>query len=421
MRPPAPASSHTLNTASKLGLLACLYLAQGLPYGFFTQALPVMMREEGHSLTEISLTSLLALPWALKFVWAPVVDTYGSPRFGRRRSWLVPLQLSAVALLALLSLLDPAMLGLILVGVLLTNLIAATQDIATDGLAVELLSHEERGLGNGVQVAGYRLGMILGGGVLLILFEDIGWSGLFLTMAGVMALITLPILLYREPPPPPAALAASKDGFWRTLLSFVRRPDMGWWLLLLVAYKGPDAMASAVLRPFLVDQGLTMGDIGWLLGLAGFTAGLVGALVGGVGVHFLGRRRALVAFGVVQALAVGTYVLPTVVDVGWNGLVAIACLETFAGGMATAALFTVMMDACDPSIGGTDYTVQASVVVIGAGLLGTLAGPVAEVLGYTGHFVFSALLTLAALAWIARVLFTKPGVAEVLGPAGRRD
>ena len=86
-----------------LGLLGSLYLAQGLPYGCFTQALPALMRARGISLEEIGLTSLLALPWALKFLWAPLVDRVGSRRFGRRRTWIVPLQVLSVATLVVLS------------------------------------------------------------------------------------------------------------------------------------------------------------------------------------------------------------------------------------------------------------------------------------------------------------------------------
>ena len=111
---------------------------------------------------------MLALPWALKFLWAPVVDRYALPRVGRRTSWIVPLQLlTAAPLLAVAGWPPSRSLTPLLVTVFVVNLLAATQDIATDGLAVELLAPSERGLANGVQVGGYRLGMILGGGVLL--------------------------------------------------------------------------------------------------------------------------------------------------------------------------------------------------------------------------------------------------------------
>jgi PAT family beta-lactamase induction signal transducer AmpG len=146
------------------------------------------------------LASLLAVPWALKFVWAPVVDRYSLPGVGRRKSWIVPLQLAAVALLALLGS-SPEMDSMVVLmgAVLLLNLVAATQDIATDGLAVDLLAPPERGLANGIQVAGYRVGMIVGGGLLLILHDRLGSGGTFLSMAAITGLATLPILVAREP------------------------------------------------------------------------------------------------------------------------------------------------------------------------------------------------------------------------------
>ena len=150
---------------ARFTLLGALYFAQGLPFGFFVQALPVLMRQQGVSLTVISFTTLLTLPWALKFMWAPVVDTKWWPRLGRRRTWILAMQVAAVLVLTVIaatpgsnSSRDAHDRDVRL------NTIAATQDIATDGLAVELLPASERGLANGLQVAGYRVGMVVGGG-----------------------------------------------------------------------------------------------------------------------------------------------------------------------------------------------------------------------------------------------------------------
>ncbi len=142
-------------TTRKLGLLGSLYLSQGLPFGFFTGALPVLMRKQGYSLESIGLATMLALPWALKFLWAPLVDRHGWAKVGLRRSWILPLQaIMVIALLIISMLSDKAAMPVLLGCVFVINLLAATQDIATDGLAVDILSAKERGLANGVQVAG---------------------------------------------------------------------------------------------------------------------------------------------------------------------------------------------------------------------------------------------------------------------------
>src|SRR5688572_11229502 len=161
---------------ARLFLLGSLYLAQGLPYGFFTQALPVLLREQGLALPLIGLANLLMLPWALKFLWAPLVDAVESPR-GRRRAVIIPLQLGCVFVLGALALAaSPDAMWALGIGVLLVNFCAATQDIATDALAVETLAPDERGIGNGLQVGAYRVGMIIGGGAMLWVFEHAGWT-----------------------------------------------------------------------------------------------------------------------------------------------------------------------------------------------------------------------------------------------------
>ncbi|MFN3197510.1 MAG: MFS transporter [Bradymonadia bacterium] len=401
-----------MRTSHKLGLLGALYFSQGLPFGFFTQALPVFLRDQGISLAGIGLTYLLALPWALKFIWAPFIDRHQGGRWGPRRSWILPLQWLAAALMAVLSAIDPSVLWVLLTGVMLTNLLAATQDVATDGLALSLLTVDERGPGNGVQVAGYRVGMIIGGGALLVAYEDLGWTGTFLSMSGLLLVATIPLLRHREAP---RRQAPSKPLRWgRILKGFVAMPGAWSWLLVLILYKGADAMASAMAKPMLKDLGLGLGDIGWLMGFAGFGAGLLGAIGGGFGVKWLGRRRALLIFGALQSTAVAGYVLPASGSVSPEVLYGVVIADTFAGGLATAALFTLMMDACRPHTEASDYTLQASVVVLGTGVTSALSGFLAEAWGYADFFLFAGITTFLGLMLCLLILrrgrFRFPGL-----------
>jgi len=403
----------TPENARRFGLLTALYLSQGLPFGFFTQALPVMMRQENHSLTAISLTGLLAFPWALKFLWAPYVDRFHSPRLGRRRSWLLPLQGFAIALMLFAAFTNASELPVLLALVFATNLAAATQDIASDGLAVDVLEPEQRGLGNGIQVGAYRLGMILGGGVLLLVFDDLGWSGIFFVIAGVLALCTLPVLVFKEASAPSSEALPTTDsarGHWDTLLALLRRPGMKAWAMVLILYKGPDALAASMTRPMLVDLGFDMSDIGFTVGIVGSVSSLIGALAGGLGVRRWGRRRALLSFGVLQAIGVACLGLPVLVDVGFAGIIGVIIIEGFLGSMATVALFTAMMDKCDPATGATDYTVQASIVVFATGIGSVAGGPIADAIHFAPHFLLTAVLTLVALWVIAKRLW--PAVVE---------
>lgn len=382
-----------------LWLLGSLYVAQGLPFGFFTQALPIRMREAGVGLTAIGFSSLLALPWAFKFILAPTVD-----RVGTRRSWIIPLQLGAIGVVLAASFVEPEQAwGWVLVAVFTSNFFAATQDIATDGLAVDILSPEERGLGNGVQVAGYRAGMIAGGGALLYAMSAISWAASLRLLALLLALTTLPVLLSRERPrrrgEPRSTIADLKEA--------IARPGALSWAVVLIVYKLGDAIAVGMLRPMLVDRGLDAPQIAGALGIGGFLAGLLGALGGGWLVPRLGRGRSLALFGGLSALGIAGYAL--VAHAPLFALVHVAiCFEHLVAGMATAALFTCMMDSCRPEHAATDYTMQASAVVIATGLGASVSGALAEALGYTGCFALAS--ALAALGTLAALHHTHRGL-----------
>jgi MFS transporter, PAT family, beta-lactamase induction signal transducer AmpG len=390
----------------RLALLGALYVSQGLPYGFFTQALPALMRQQGISLKAIGFASLLVIPWALKFLWAPLVDQCRFGRLGPRRSWIIPLQGGSVLMLTLLSLTNPESgFRWILAGVLVINFLAATQDIATDALAIDVLSPAERGLGNSLQVGGYRLGMIIGGGLLLMLLDQLGWQRAFWLMAGLLGVATLPIVMYREERVTrPETTRIRFTG----LLGYLRQPRIWPWVAILVLYKSFDALAGPMVKPMMVDQGYSLTDIGAIVGAAGSIAGLLGAAAGGLGVMYLGRRRALLLFGVLQLVAVAAYLIPASGAGGITGLYIAVIADTFFGSMATTALFTMMMDNCRPEHAGTDYTVQASIIVISVSLIASVSGVSAESLGYVGHFSLTAGLTAAGLAVVALLLTRLP-------------
>jgi MFS transporter, PAT family, beta-lactamase induction signal transducer AmpG len=279
-----------------------------------------------------------------------------------------------------------------------------------------MLSRDQRCLANGLQVAGYRVGMIVGGGMLLILLGRLGTSSTFLVMAGLVALASVPVLFAREDRTSGCAVPRHVT----SMPHFLRRPGVGQILTLVVAYKLGDAFATGMLRPFFADAGLGLTEIGWLLGTVGFVAGLVGALLGGCLVNRLGRRRSLLAFGAFQAIAVASYTYLAAGAPRAIELYVVCGIEHLAGGMATAALFTCMMDWSSPHSGATDYTVQASAVVIATGAASALAGFSAQVLGYAGHFVLASLLSVLTLFVVARC-FPESSSLPWLGAFDRVD
>jgi predicted MFS family arabinose efflux permease len=179
------------------------------------------------------------------------------------------------------------------------------------------------------------------------------------------------------------------EAFWQ--------PYMGAWLLVLLTYKAGDALGSAMLRPFLIDRGLQLADIGWMLGTVGFSAGLLGAVVGGGVINLLGRTRGLVGFGLAHALSMVLYALPAA-GIGTDALLYSLCAaEHFAGSLASVALCTQMMDRSRKEASATDYTIQSSALAIAIGVVGATSGFVTEWVGYTMLFVLAFVLGLAGV------------------------
>lgn len=373
--------------------LAGLYTVQGLPHGFFGQAMPVLLRQQGLDLAIIGLLSVVSLPWALKFVWAPLLDRYSLHRQEYRRSWILAMNYSAVLMLLLLasrplaSWLEAGLMMPLAMLVLL-NLFIATQDIATDAMAVENLSAAERGRGNGLQVGAYRAGMILSGGLLISLFGVLGWQWSLWVLAGLMIIGTLPLWWFR-----PRQHVVDAQPLWPLWLGFFQLKNAGLWLFLLVAYKFGDAFGTPMIRPMLSDAGVSLEEQGVLLGTVGFVAGLLGALAGGWLVETLGRQFTLMGFLLLEALALLAYLgLGQAVTPDWPHLIVAVVVEHVAGGMGTAALFTVMMDRCRDHCAGADYALQSCLVIVSGMAAGALSGFSARALGYDLHFALSALL-----------------------------
>ncbi|MEU1983406.1 MFS transporter [Nocardia sp. NPDC019395] len=396
--------------AGTLVLLAALYFAQGLPYGFFTQALPVVLRESGYSLIEISATGVLFAPWALKFLWAPYVDHYGT-----RRQWLLSLQLMSSAVAFGLACLDlSSSLRWLLIGIAVVNAVSATQDIATDGLAVQLLGPRERGLGNGIQVGAYRIGMIVGGGALLWLFALAGWRSLFVAMAILLLITAVPVWWLprtsirgtsKTSAPRPIALTA---GWWQRL----RRPGMLAFILLIGGFKFGDSMGSAMVGPFMSDAGLTLGQIALVKGVLSSAGALAGAALGGWLCFRYGRRHALLIGGITQTASLALYLVSSLGIGGFGLIVTSSLAEHILGGAATVAVFTLMMDASDPDHAGSDYTLLACAVVTVQGIAGFAAGTVGELLGYPA--LFGSSLVLSGIGCAALIIATDRGI----GPSG---
>lgn len=384
---------------ARLSYLGLLYFVQGLPFGIQVGILPLLLAQRGASRTTIAYTSLLGLPYFLKAFVAPLVERRYVESIGRRRTWILAMQLVAfVTLIALSVAIGGDATVPLMVGVFVLYVAMSTMDISVDGLAVEILRDDELGPGNSAQVGGYKLGMLFASGGVLQVLRWFHWSAVMWVLAGIVLVAFVATLVVSEPYRASAVVETHTPKV--SLVTHGKRlfatPASRWLVVLLLAYKAGESMADAQFRPFLHDGGLSDADIGLYAGVYGGFASVLGSIVGGT---IAARSRSIVtALFVVAAIRV----LPVAAET-WLALsgptelsVALVSLaEHLGGGMLTTVVFALMMSSTDRAHAGTSFTVLATIELIGKGTTGFLSGHVADHLGDAAVFGTATALSLA--------------------------
>lgn len=395
-------------------LLFSLYWAQGLPVGFMTHALPVILRAQGVSLAHIGGFGLLMLPWSIKIFWAAYVDRFALSRLGHYRSWIIPTQLSSVFILVILSFFpiqsldQPSYLFIFFVLLFLMNFTGATEDIATDALAVNLLKQDQQHWGNTFQVIGSRLGFIVGGGAVLWCLDWLNWQKTFLILAMLVFLNTLPILFYREPRHhfTNSAQTTSSISFSRSIKNyltyFTSSQELKTWLMVLLSFKVADGLAGPVLKPLMVDMGLNYTQIGVFITIFGAMAALVGAGVAGLLLKHFSRIQCLITFSILKIISLVAY---TGIAYGYETnqqitpfwLYIVNAFEDACSAMLLVVILTLIMQYSRKAFAGTDFTFQVSIMATMSGLLYLGSGILADAIGYYRYLCLICMVAILCL------------------------
>lgn len=398
-------------------LLFSLYWAQGLPVGFMTHALPIILRAEGVSLAHIGGFGLLMLPWSIKIFWAPLVDRHGSKARGHYRSWIIPLQWLSVSVLIGLSFLpiqalnQPLYLLIFFITLLVMNGIGATQDIATDGLAVNILKNEQQHWGNTFQVIGSRLGFIVGGGAILWLLDVLQWQTTFLILAALVFLNTLPILLFKEPQHENLnAIAKAQQNKFQLksyFQYFLQQSTLRWWLAILVTFKIADGLSGPLLKPLMVDMGLSFSQIGIYVTMLGAFAALIGAGLAGWCLKYWSRSWSLMIFSILKILSLIAYAWLAARYEAQNKVAnwiiyLINAAEDMVSAMLLVVMLTLVMQYSRKHLAGTDFTFQVALMATVSGGLYSLSGLLGDALGYQNYLNLIVIIAIFCLIPIFR-------------------
>ena len=381
--------------------IAVLYFAEGLPFGIAYDLWPVYFRRHGVSLREIGLMSLLFMPWTLKLLWAPLVDRYGARQHWISASLLV-LGGATIAMVPQDAAHPAWMMWCVL---LLFTTASATQDIAVDAYAVDVITPETRGPVNGMRVSSARVAFVLAGGVALVLSKYTGWKPLWAVLGVVF--FVLAVVAFSSPRVP---LDASKR---RNPIGPVLRWALRWQmvpvLLFVPLFKLGDSTLGRMVKPFWVDRGYTDAEIGLVSMTGGVALTVLGALAGGWFVKRYGIFRSLLWLGIAQSAVNLGYVAVAALPLPREAIYFASLLESFGQGLGTAAFVSFLTNLCDKEHAATQYALLSALFALTRDIAGAFTGFGVEKLGYAVYFSSTVLIAVPGLALLPLI---RPRVRE---------
>jgi PAT family beta-lactamase induction signal transducer AmpG len=391
----ASGETRELSSRALLGIASLLYFASGFPFGLVNELLPLYLRTNHVALGDIGvLVSGVSLAWTLKFLWAPLVD-----RFGSYRIWIfVSLAVIAATTAALASTSGPV-LSVIWGAMTALAFASATQDVAIDGIAVVITPAQFYGRVNATRMAAYRAGMMVSGGAIAWIASLNGWRIGFLTAAAIVVIAGGSL----------AGLPAGHKGSGQSDLTlafreWLTRPRLGVMIVIVLLYKLADSALNPMVKPFWVDSGYSPGEIGTVTTVIGITVTILGGIIGGATIERLGIYRSLLLLGVFQAGSNGGYAVAAMLHHTRPVMYGAAVVENFSTGLGTAAFMTLLMALCSREHAATEFAVYTALYGVGRTLVGGASGFMVERIGYANFFWFTLLLGVPGLVavWLFR-------------------
>jgi len=388
-------------------IILFLGFSSGLPLALTASTLDVWLTREGISLHSIGLFAAVSTPYALKFLWAPLVDSLRIPilgRLGRRRSWMVATQIALMLSIIGLGLSNPAEnVTVTAIFALLTAFFSASQDIVIDAYRVQSLLERDQGAGAANAIFGYRLGMLVSGAgaLYLVRFFGLSWHVTYMIMAVLLLIGVVTILLAPEPGEKTATLQNTQSWFARTIIApfadFAKRP--GWVLILLfiILFKLGDALAGKMTNPFLIQTGFNEIEIANVVKLYGLVATLLGTFAGGAIVYRIGIIRGLWLGGILQMVSNFMFSFQAMVGHSVPFLSLTIGIENFCSGIGGIVLVAYLSSLCNVAYAATQYALLSSLAVVGRTGISAFSGFLAERFGWIEYFMLTAAAALPAL------------------------
>ncbi|NLB25066.1 MAG: MFS transporter [Bacteroidales bacterium] len=388
-----------IKETNKYLTLLTLYLAQSIPMSFFSTVVPVIMRMENYSLESIGYLQLIKLPWIIKFLWAPLVDRTSQNASQYRRWILVSESFYAIVIFATGFFNLETDFITIIVLMIIAFFASATHDIATDAFAILILKEKERSLGNSMQSAGNFMGTLVGSGVLLVIYHYWGWKYLLFLLAAFVIVILIPISLY----PAKKEITPSEKRKNISPLEFIyffrQKKIISHLLLLFLFYSGLIGILTMI-KPYLVDLGYGIREIGFISGIFGTACGTLTTIPAGILIRRIGLKKTVWIFPVFNFLAALYFFFLTFTNHPLYLIYTGVALLWSSYAMSSVFVYTLAMKIVRKGREGTDFTIQIVITHISSLFIAVVSGKVADIIAYRGLFLLEVILALSLLILI---------------------
>ena len=402
----------------RMVLMVVLGFSSGLPVALTGGTLQVWMAKTGIDLHTIGIFSLVGVPYALKFLWSPLMDRFVPPWLGRRRGWIILVQFVLFIGIAGMGFSSPARALAAIAGLaFFVAFTSASQDIVIDAYRTDLLREEERGAGTAAFIVGWRIGVLVSGALALVLSDRIGWQSTYLLMAGFMVVGIVGAVFAPEPDTLVTAPKSMREAVWGPLEDFFSRPSAWMLLLAIVLYKLGDAYAGTMTSVFLIKLGFSASDVGKINKGLGLVSLLTGAAIGGSLMVRLGLFRSLLFFGVLQFVSNLSFTALAWIGKSYAAMAFAVGFENLSSGMGTAAFVAFLMSLCNKRYTATQYALLSSLASLGRVFIAPTSGYVVESIGWAGFFSLAAITALPGLLLVWRL---RPDIVRMAGQQMQR-
>lgn len=389
--------------SKKMLLVFFMGFSSGLPLLLTGGTLKTWLAREQVDISTIGYFSWVGMSYSLKFIWAPLLDRFSFFNWGRRRSWMLVTQILLTGLISSLFLFDPKDSLSTIAGIaVLIAFFSATQDVAIDAYRREFLKDMELGMGSSVTQYGYRIAMLISGGLGIGLvgssWVNLSWQQLYLVMGLIMTLGIVTTLIAPEPnldstQRPKTLRLAVVEPF----KEFFTRDKALIILAFVFLFKLGDALSGAMLNPYYVQMGYSNEDIGLIAKTFGLISSLVGLFIGGAVIYSIGIYRSLVVFGILQALSTATFALITFTGPERWALAVAVCFEDISSGMGSAAFIAFLAAITNKKYTATQYAILSSLATVGRNFFSGFSGNMVKALDWANFFYLCGLIAIPGL------------------------